>query len=137
MNFQRNFSKTHTYSAFWVDQPAIWEWYMYWELAMQTVWRFKKLLCPILSLKWAFLIACRLSVCRFFTFSSSLPVSRGRFQPKLAQCILLVNRIQVCSNEGTCYFPMGDDNEIAKILWLNLKILFSRTTEPNSTKLGT
>ena len=34
------------------------------------------------------------------------------------------------------YFPSGDHNEVAKIHWRNLKI-FSRTTWPISTKLGT
>ena len=45
-------------------------------------------------------------------------------------------RIQVCSNEGFRPFPKGDHNEILKIHWQILKIFFSRTTEPISTKLG-
>ena len=34
-------------------------------------------------------------------------------------------------------FPRGDNYEIVKIHWRNLKIFFSRTTGPISTKLGT
>ena len=45
--------------------------------------------------------------------------------------------IHVNSNEGSRRFPRGDNNEIAKIHWRNLKFFFSRTTEPMSTKLGT
>ena len=40
------------------------------------------------------------------------------------------------TNKGPSPFPRGDNKEIAKIHWRNLKI-FSRTTEPMSTKLGT
>ena len=35
-----------------------------------------------------------------------------------------------------CSLPMGDNYGIAKIHWWNLKIYFSRTTGPISTKLG-
>ena len=45
--------------------------------------------------------------------------------------------IQVCSNERPCPFLKGNNYEIAKIHWRNLKIFFSRTTKPISTKLGT
>ena len=45
--------------------------------------------------------------------------------------------IQVCSNEGPRPFPRGDNYEIVKIHWQNLKIFFSRTTGPILTKLGT
>ena len=49
-----------------------------------------------------------------------------------------VEGIQVCSNEGPRPFPRGDNYEIVKIHWWNLKkILFSRTTEPISNNLGT
>ena len=48
-----------------------------------------------------------------------------------------VKGIQVCSNEGPHPFPRGDNYNTAKIHWQNLKIFFSRTTEPISTKLGT
>ena len=37
------------------------------------------------------------------------------------------------SNEGPRPFPRGDNYEIAKIHWQNLKIFFSRTTWPIST----
>ena len=40
---------------------------------------------------------------------------------------ILWMRIQIGSNEGPIPFSKGDDNEIAKIHWRNLKILFSRT----------
>ena len=46
-----------------------------------------------------------------------------------------VKGIQVCSIEGPHPFPRGDNYEIAKIHWQNLKIFFSRTTEPISTNL--
>ena len=39
----------------------------------------------------------------------------------------LVKRIQVYSNEGPYPYPGGDNNQIMKIHWLNLKI-FSTTT---------
>ena len=45
--------------------------------------------------------------------------------------------IQICSNEGPCFFSRGDNYKMVKIHWRNLKIFFSRTTEPISTKLGT
>ena len=45
--------------------------------------------------------------------------------------------IQVCSNEGPCPFPKGDNYEIVKIHWWNVKVFFSRTTGPISTKLCT
>ena len=47
-----------------------------------------------------------------------------------------VKGTQVCSNEGPHLYPRGDNYEIAKIHWQNLKI-FSRTTGTVSTKLGT
>ena len=43
--------------------------------------------------------------------------------------------IKVCSKKGPCPFPRGDNYEIAKIHWQNLKIFSSRTTVPISTKL--
>ena len=44
--------------------------------------------------------------------------------------------IQVCSNEGDCPSPRGDNSERVKIHWKFLKI-FSRTSCPNSIKLDT
>ena len=49
----------------------------------------------------------------------------------------LGKRIQVCSNEGFRPFLRGDNCEMAKIHWQNLKNVFSKTTGPFSTKLGT
>ena len=48
-----------------------------------------------------------------------------------------LNGIQVCSNKGPCSFSRGDNYKMLKIHWQNLKIIFSRTTELISTKLGT
>ena len=48
-----------------------------------------------------------------------------------------VKGIQVCSNEGPCPFPKGNNYKKAKIHWQNFIIFFSRTTGPISTKLGT
>ena len=45
--------------------------------------------------------------------------------------------IQICSNEVQCLTHRGDNWEIIKINWQLLKIFFSGTTGPNSTKLGT
>ena len=47
-----------------------------------------------------------------------------------------VSGIQVCSNAGPYPFPRGDNFKIAKIHWQILKIFFSRTTVPISTKLS-
>ena len=44
--------------------------------------------------------------------------------------------IQVCSNEGDCSSPRGNNSETVKIHWKFLKI-FSRTSCPNSIKLST
>ena len=48
-----------------------------------------------------------------------------------------VKDIQVCPNEGLGPFPMGDNNQITKILGRNLRIFYSKTTGPFSTKVGT
>ena len=48
-----------------------------------------------------------------------------------------VKGIQVCSNEGQRPSQRRDNYEITKINWQLLKIFFSRTTGPISTKLGT
>ena len=48
-----------------------------------------------------------------------------------------VKGIQFYSNKGPCPFPRGDNCEIAKIHWRNLKIFFSRTAGPILTKFGT
>jgi hypothetical protein len=44
--------------------------------------------------------------------------------------------IQVFSNEGDCPSPRGDNSKRVEIHWTYLKI-FSRTSRPNSIKLGT
>jgi hypothetical protein len=45
---------------------------------------------------------------------------------------------QVCSNEGDCPSPRGDNSERVIIHWkLKKKKFFSRTSKPNSIKLGT
>ena len=44
--------------------------------------------------------------------------------------------IPFSTTEGPCPFPRGDNYEKVKIHWRNLKIFFSRTTGPISTKLG-
>ena len=57
----------------------------------------------------------------------------GPISTKLCTMHPWVMRAQVCSNEGLCLSPMGDDYEIR---WRNFKkIFFSRTTDPISTKL--
>ena len=48
-----------------------------------------------------------------------------------------VKGISSCSNDGPHPLPRGDNYEIAKIHWRNLKIFFSRTTGLISTKFGT
>ena len=48
----------------------------------------------------------------------------------------LVKGIQVCSNEESRPFLRGDNYDIAKIHWRNLKIFFLRITEPISTTLS-
>ena len=47
-----------------------------------------------------------------------------------------VHGIQVCSNEGPRLFPRGDNGENVKLYWKYLKISFSRTIRPISTKHG-
>jgi hypothetical protein len=47
-------------------------------------------------------------------------------------------RIQVCSNEGDCLSPRGDNSETVKIhRKFKIKIFFFRTSRPNSIKLST
>ena len=47
-----------------------------------------------------------------------------------------VKWIQVCSSEGQRSFPRADNYKITKIHWRNLKIFFTRTAVPISTKFG-
>jgi hypothetical protein len=48
-----------------------------------------------------------------------------------------VKGIYVCSNELDNPSPRGDNSGRVKIHWKFLNIFFSRTSEPNSIKLGT
>ena len=80
----------------------------------------------------------RLCCCRrWINFSHfHLPLEPlDQFQPNLAQNSL-GEGIQVCSNEGPGPFPREDNSKFAKIHWQILKIFFSRTDGPISTKLG-
>ena len=61
----------------------------------------------------------------------------GPISSKLSKKYSLVQGIQVCSNEDPNSFRRGNNFKTAKIHWRNLKIFFSRTTRPFSTKLGT
>ena len=55
--------------------------------------------------------------CRHINFSHfHLLQNHNQFQPNLAQ-----KGNQVCSNEGSCLFTRGDNYEIVKIHWQNLK----------------
>ena len=60
------------------------------------------------------------------------------FQPYLAKIILGWSEFKFVQMKGHAgLFPRGDNDDIAKSNWRNLKILFSRTTEPISTRFGT
>jgi hypothetical protein len=41
-----------------------------------------------------------------------------------------VKGIVNCSNKGPCPLQRGDSHKNTKMGWVHLKILFSRTTEP-------
>ena len=90
--------------------------------------------------KWAFLIACclsssiRLKPFHIFNFFSR---TSGPIWTKLGTKHLWVKGIQICSNEGPCPFPRGDNSEIVKLNWKYFKIFFSRITGPIWTKLST
>ena len=53
-----------------------------------------------------------------------------------SRALALLNAAQVYSNNRTRPSQMEDNKEIAKIYWRNLKIFFSKTTNPISTNLG-
>ena len=61
----------------------------------------------------------------------------GQFQPNLAQSILGWRGIKFVQMKGHAPFQRGDNSEIVNIHWKLLKIFFSRTSGPISTKLGT
>jgi hypothetical protein len=48
-----------------------------------------------------------------------------------------MNGIQVCSNKGPGPLQRVDNHKNVKMGWGHLKILFSRTTGPILTRLGT
>jgi hypothetical protein len=48
-----------------------------------------------------------------------------------------VNGIQVCPNKGPGLLQRGDNHKNVKIGWGHLNIVFSRTTMPIVTRLGT
>ena len=72
-----------------------------------------------------------------FTFPSSSNEPLRLFQPNLVQSFLGWREFKFCSQEGPWFFPRGDNNKRVKTYWQILKIFFSRTTLPISTKLGT
>jgi hypothetical protein len=76
-----------------------------------------------------------LSVNFKFTFSTSSSEPLDQLKPYLEQ-ITRGWGIQVCSNEGERLSPRGDNSKGLKYTNLKKKI-FSRTTRPNSIKLGT
>ena len=78
----------------------------------------------------------RLSV-HSLTFHIFISRTTGSISMKLGTKHPLMKGIQVCSNEGPRPSPRWDNYEIAKIHFQNLKIFFSRTIWPISTKLGT
>ena len=61
----------------------------------------------------------------------------GPISTKLSTKHPWLKGIQVCSNEGPRPSPRGDNSEIVNFYPKYLKIFFSRTTVPISTKLGT
>ena len=84
-----------------------------------------------------------LSVCKLFTFSTSSPDHWANFnqtwhKASLGEGDLSLFKFQSL-NKGPRPFPRGDNYEIGKVhqCWRNLEIVFSRTTGPISTKLGT
>ena len=77
-----------------------------------------------------------LSVCQLFIFSSSSPDPQSQFQPNLAQSILELRGFKFVQMKVRP-FPRGDNYKRVLIHWRIIKIFFSRSTEPISTKLGT
>ena len=102
---------------------------------------FKMMRFFVLSSKRAFLIAfcpssVRLSVYKLYIFDF-FSRTAGPILTKLSTNHHWEEGIQVCSNEEDCSSPRGDNSKRVKIHWKFLKIFFSRTSRPNSTKLGT
>ena len=69
---------------------------------------------------------------KIFFSRTSVPIST-----KLCTKHPWVKGIKNSSNEGPHPFPKGENYELVKINWRNLKFFFSRTTEPISSQLGT
>ena len=79
-----------------------------------------------------------LSVCpSVFSYFRLLLQNHWANSTKLGTKHPWVEGIQVCSNEGPCPSPRGDNSEIVNLYSKYLKILFSRTTGPITTKLNT
>ena len=66
----------------------------------------------------------------------NLSRSTGLISTKLDTKHPWVKGILDYSNEGPLLFPRGDNYEIVKIHWQNIKIFFYRATGPISTKLN-
>jgi hypothetical protein len=92
------------------------------------------------KLKWAILITGCLSSVRpsvnFYIFDFFSRTTRP-ILTRLGTDHLWGKGFQVCSNEGDCPSPREDISESVKIHWKFLKIFFSRSSRPNSIKLGT
>ena len=103
-------------------------------LSVRPFLRLSVRLSVLLSVRLSVRPSVRLYVCLSVCLSvcKSVPIST-----KLGTKHPCVKGIQVCSNEEPRPFPRGDNCEVAKIDWQNLKIFFSRTTWPFSTKLVT
>ena len=96
------------------------------------------------KLKWAILIARCLSSVRLsvrlsvnFYIFDFFSRTTGPIFNQIWHKSSLGEGLQVCSNEGDCPSPRGDNSKRVKIHWKFLKIFFSRTSRPISIKLGT
>ena len=88
-------------------------------------------------LSWTFLIACRPSVRKLLTFSSSSPKPMGQFQPNLVQSILGWREFKFVRMKDHALLQGEIIKKKRKFIGEIKKIFFSRTTGPISTKLGT
>ena len=95
-----------------------------WVMGVQICWNELPCLFPREDIHWQILKI-------FFLRTTGLMTTKlGTKHPWLTG-------IHICMNEGPCPFCKGDNNEIAKIHWQTLKILFSRINCLISTKLST
>ena len=89
------------------------------------------------KLKWVSSVVCQ-SVCPSINFSNFRLLLKNHW----ANFNQTWHKASLCEGDSfffkwrPCPLPSGDNYEIAKIHWRNLKIFFSRTTEPISTKVG-